>query len=131
MVLNGKTDLYLLSTYKNFIKKITNDKWDDIDPIFIPNQDIILFSSNRKTPFLEDEDFKMNEIKDDNYNIFLYHLDTTKLELKQITKTVSKDTKPFAKNINELYYLSNIKGISNLFKYDLTNESFFKLVIFF
>ena len=49
---NGKTDLYLLSTYKNFIKKITNDKWDDIDPIFIPNQDIILFSSNRKTPFL-------------------------------------------------------------------------------
>ena len=128
---NGKTDLYLLSTYKNFIKKITNDKWDDIDPIFIPNQDIILFSSNRKTPFLEDEDFKMNEIKDDNYNIFLYHLDTTKLELKQITKTVSKDTKPFAKNINELYYLSDIKGISNLFKYDLTNESFFQVSNFF
>ena len=128
---NGKTDLYLLSTYKNFIKKITNDKWDDIDPIFIPNQDIILFSSNRKTPFLKDEDFKMNEIKDDNYNIFLYHLDTTKLELKQITKTVSKDTKPFAKNINELYYLSDIKGISNLFKYDLTNESFFQVSNFF
>ena len=128
---NGKTDLYLLSTYKNFIKKITNDKWDDIDPIFIPNQDIILFSSNRKTPFLKDEDFKMYEIKDDNYNIFLYHLDTTKLELKQITKTVSKDTKPFAKNINELYYLSDIKGISNLFKYDLTNESFFQVSNFF
>ena len=76
----GKSDLYLLSTYKNYIKKITNDKWDDIDPVFIPDQDIILFSSNRKSPFLDDRDYSIKQIKDDNYNIFLYHLDTTKLE---------------------------------------------------
>ena len=127
----GKSDLYLLSTYKNYIKKITNDKWDDIDPVFIPDQDIILFSSNRKSPFLDDRDYSIKQIKDDNYNIFLYHLDTTKLELKQITKTVSKDSKPFAKNVDELFYLSDIKGISNIFKYDLRNESFFQISNFF
>jgi len=129
--LKGKTDLYLLSTYKNYVKKITNDNWDDIDPVFIPNKDIILFSSNRKNPYLDDREYNTNKIKNDNYNIFLYHLDTTKLKLKQITKTVSKDTKPLAKSIDEVFYLSDIKGISNIFKYDLRNESYFQISNFF
>ena len=131
-VSKGSSNIYLLSTYKNYKKKITNDNWDDIDPIFIPNEDIILFSSNRDNIYLDNrDDYKINNEINDNYNIFLFHLDTTETILKQITKTVSKDTKPLARNNNEIYYLSNIKGITNLFKYDLTNESYIQVSNFF
>ena len=126
----GSTNLYLLSTYKNYVKKLTSDDWDDIDPIFIPDEDIILFSSNRNNIYLDNRDYSVNNIGS-NYNIFLFHLDTTDTELKQITKTVSRDFKLLAKNKNEIYYLSDIKGIINLFKYNIENETFSQVSNFY
>jgi len=119
--INGQNDLYLLSVRRGRTRRLTNDLYDDIDPSFIPNSNIIAFSSNRISDTL---DLKVDSYKDinSNYNIYLFNLDTTNRVLTRITNTISKDVKPIAKSPYEIYYLSDQKGIQNIFKYSLTDS---------
>ncbi len=48
----GQSDLYLYYTGPNSHKKLTNDKFDDLEPRFIENSTKIVFTSNRTTDSL-------------------------------------------------------------------------------
>ncbi|MDH5597683.1 MAG: hypothetical protein OEY34_01085, partial [Cyclobacteriaceae bacterium] len=96
------------------------DNYDDIDPSFVPNTNSIVFSSNRVSDTLGLKPLEFEQISD-NYNLYIYNLDTTKNILKRITNTVSRDIKPMARNSDEIYYLSDQKGIFNLFRYNISN----------
>ena len=114
----GKTDIYLLSVRRNKIRRLTNDYFDDLNPSFIPNSNIILFSSNRTTDTLKVIEESMKKMNT-NFNCFIFNLDTTKTILTRLTNTISRDYAPTAKNIEEIYYLSDQKGITNLFRYGI------------
>jgi Tol biopolymer transport system component len=117
----AQNDIYLISVSRNSIKRLTRDQWDDFDPSFIPGTDAIVFSSNRQTDSL---DHKMTDIQEasDIFNLFAFDLDTTTAVLKRLTNTLSNDSKPMAIDDNTVYFLSDQKGISNLYRYDLENE---------
>lgn len=122
----GKTDLYLLSVRRNKIRRLTNDYFDDVNPAFIPNSNTIIFSSNRSNDTLkvDEESFKkLNR----NFNIFTFNLDTTKFVLSRITNTISNDFYPTAKSASEIYYLSDQKGITNLFRYSLEDSLYLQV----
>ncbi len=91
--------------------------FDDFDPSFIPNTNTVVFSSNRTTD-------TTNTIKKDftkvpsNYNLFSYNLDTTANLVHRITNTLSKDFYPLAVDENNFFYLSDQRGILNLFHFD-------------
>ncbi len=114
--MEGQNDLFLISSRRDRTKRLTNDIYDDFDPSFIPNTNTIVFSSNRTTD-------TTNTIKKDftkvptNYNLFTYNLDTTTNLVTRITNTLSKDFYPKAIDENNFYYLSDQRGILNLFKY--------------
>jgi Tol biopolymer transport system component len=114
----GRNDLFLLSTRKDRVRRLTNDLFDDLDPNFIPGSNRIVFSSNRTTDSLKaaktPEFGKLGE----QYNLFVYDLDTTKNVLKRITNTLSKDIQPIALDDNNFFYLSDQRGIVNLFRYN-------------
>lgn len=114
----GKNDLYLISSRRDRIRRLTNDIYDDLDPTFIPNTNKIVFSSNRTSDSLTAK--KKPSLSDltDNHNLFVFDLDTTKTMVQRITNTLSKDFAPTALNNNVFYYLSDQRGIINLFKYD-------------
>ena len=118
--MEGQNDLFLISSRRDLTKRLTNDIYDDFDPSFIPNSNTIVFSSNRTTD-------TTNTIKKDftkvptNYNIFTYNLDTTTNLVTRITNTLSKDFYPKAIDENNFYYLSDQRGILNLFKYSRQN----------
>ncbi|MDH5474392.1 MAG: translocation protein TolB [Cyclobacteriaceae bacterium] len=119
---NGKNDIYLLSTRRDRIKRLTNDLYDDITPSFLPNTNTIIFSSNRTSDTLDvKKKVSLTEISP-NYNLFFYNLDTTRNVLHRITNTLSKDYYPTATSSNNIYYLSDQKGIVNLYRYNLTNK---------
>jgi hypothetical protein len=120
---NGNNDLYLVSLRRNSIKRITNDLYDDIDPRFVPGTSSIVFSSNRTTDSIFTRDETIEGITD-NYNIFIYNIDTTKNEVHRLTNSISKDVKPVALNENTIYYLSDQQGIFNIYRYDLTKGTF-------
>ncbi|MDL5049297.1 hypothetical protein QQ054_25100 [Oscillatoria amoena NRMC-F 0135] len=114
----GQSDLFLLSTRRDRVRRLTNDSFDDLDPTFIPGTNRIVFSSNRVTDSLLVGERKSLGDLTNNYNLFVYDLDTTTNVLARITNTLSKDYAPQAINDNVFYYLSDQRGIINLFKYD-------------
>lgn len=123
---SGKTDIYLLSVRRNKIRRLTNDYFDDINPVFIPNSNTIIFSSNRSNDTLkvDEESFKKLNA---NFNIFTFNLDTTKYVLSRLTNTISYDFYPSAKNTEEIFYLSDQKGITNLFRYSLVDSLYLQV----
>jgi Tol biopolymer transport system component len=113
----GRSDLFLLSSKRDRVRRLTNDLYDDLDPSFIPNTNRIIFSSNRTTDTLRSNSKPQFEQLSNNYNLFIYDLDSTKFLLTRVTNTVSKDQSPEALDENTFYYLSDQRGIINLFKF--------------
>ena len=123
---DGKNDIYLISMRRNALRRITKDIYDDLDPVFVPGTAAVIFSSNRPNDFVNTEDGEIDDIED-NFNLFLYDLDTTVTKFKRLTNTYSLDSRPIAKNPYEVYYLSDQKGITNIFKYSLRDSTFIQI----
>jgi len=123
---NGNNDLYLVSLKRNSIKRITNDLFDDINPVFVPETASIVFSSNRTTDSIFNTDQKIPE-STDVYNIFLYNIDSTKNTVYRLTNTLTRNKLPIALNDHEIYYLSEQQGIRNIFKYNLKTDLYYQV----
>jgi Tol biopolymer transport system component len=112
----GQNDLFLISSRRDRTRRLTNDLFDDLDPSFIPNSNTVVFSSNRSTDSL------VNKINDysrstNRYNLFLLNLDTTTVKVTKLTNTLGRDYKPKAIDVDNVFYLSDQRGIINLFRY--------------
>lgn len=114
----GQSDLFLLSTRRDRVRRLTNDVYDDLDPSFIPGTNRVVFSSNRTSDTLSVGSKKSLGELTDNYNLFVYDLDTTNVVVSRITNTLSKDYAPKALNDDVFFYLSDQRGIINLFRFD-------------
>jgi hypothetical protein len=126
---NGQNDLFYYSPNRNTLRRITNDIYDDLHPKFLPGTSKIVFSSNRPEDSLYYQDIPAKEIQlnseiDDNFNIFIYSGEDTDSLLTRVTNTVSRDIKPVPQDENTIYYLSDQRGIYNIFKYDLKDSLF-------
>jgi Tol biopolymer transport system component len=117
----GQNDLYLISMRKNAIKRLTKDQWDDLYPKFVPGTNSIVFSSNRLTDTLEYKTIEINDAPE-YYNLFAYDLDTTQNVLQRLTNSISNDTKPLGMDSDNILYLSDQKGINNLFRYNISGR---------
>ncbi|MDN5201532.1 translocation protein TolB [Fulvivirgaceae bacterium BMA10] len=124
--INGRSDIFIISLKRNGLKRVTSDIYDDVDPKFIPNTKQIVFSSNRTTDTLNTKTKEFKDI-DDNYNLFIYDIDTTKNVLFRATNTLSHDVKPLPLNGNDIFYLSDQKGIINLYKYSISDNLFVQM----
>ncbi|MEJ2003525.1 MAG: translocation protein TolB [Cyclobacteriaceae bacterium] len=127
-VVDGQNDLFLLSTLRDRTKRLTNDIYDDISPVFLPNSNTIVFSSNRKSDTLQ----LAADLTDvtNNYNLFAYSLDTTENVLGRITNTVSRDYHPVPVSGSQIMYMSDQKGIINLFNYNITTGIYSQITNF-
>ena len=127
--INGNNDLFLLSLRRNAVRRLTNDAYDEVNPKFLPGTDAVVFSSNRTTDSLvineelQSVDNTLESI-DDNFNLFLYDLDTTETMVVRLTNTISKDVNPKPIDSNTIFYLSDQKGITNVYKYVISDNVF-------
>lgn len=115
--LNGQNDLFLISSRRDRTRRLTNDVFDDLDPSFIPNTNTVVFSSNRTTDSIANN-IRGYDKSTVNYNLFLFSLDTTNTTVTRVTNTLSKDFKPKALDENNFFYLSDQRGIVNLFRFN-------------
>ena len=91
----GRNDLYLISSRRDRIRRLTNDIYDDLDPILSRTpiklrsqlESLIRFTENKK------QTFTLGDLTD-NHNLFIFDLDTTQTTLQRITNTLSKDYSP-------------------------------------
>ena len=81
----------------------------------------IVFSSNRPSDALNIADTSIKNLNN-HFNLFLYDIDTTTHQYFRMMNTNNRDTKPIFKNQSELYFLSDQRGIANVFKYEMLGE---------
>lgn len=115
--INGQNDLYLVSLSRNALRRLTNDVWDDITPSFLPGTDAIVFSSNRPTDSLKSVSRTLKDLPS-YYNLFLFDLDTTKNTVVRLTNNISSNYLPKPIDPYNILYLSDQKGIVNLYRFN-------------
>lgn len=115
--LDGRNDLFLLSARRDRTRRLTNDVFDDLDPSFIPGTNSIVFSSNRTTDSLRDAPKAPFYELPGVYNLYVYDLDTTADRVAKITNAIGKNYAPIARSSDSYYFLSDQRGIVNLFHY--------------
>lgn len=113
--INAQSDLYLISTGRPNIRRLTNDLFDDLHPAFIPDTKRIIFSSNRGSDSISTENTYEDLVK--NFNLFELDIDEPN-KLDQITKDFGQNTKVVIPDSTAIYYVSDKSGINNLYKYD-------------
>ena len=127
---NGENDLFLYNPDRNVVTRLSNDIYDDIHPKFIPGTDLIVFSSNRPNDSIifntvtKASEIELAEDISENFNIFIYDMDATDSLLTRVTNTISRDINPVPKDESTIYYLSDQRGIYNVYKYDLVDSLF-------
>ena len=69
---NGQSDLFLYSFLARSFQNLTNDFYDDYAPIFVRDQQQIVFSSNRPRDTILLKDEMMEATPQPTYDLFLY-----------------------------------------------------------
>ena len=90
----GQTDIFIYHISKNTFENITNDIYDDYEPIYLHDDRDILFSSNRVSDTLHSSPnwqdnlpLRFGRKKD----LFLYSASTKSKVMKRVTNTLATE----------------------------------------
>ncbi|GAA4010164.1 hypothetical protein GCM10022408_23020 [Hymenobacter fastidiosus] len=117
-VRNGQNDLYLLRAGNRTPEKLTNDVFDDLQPVFLPGGGGIVFSSNRWLDSAGTAKGSFGAVVN-NYDLFLYHLDGRTQPVETLVSTISNEGRPRVISDDELLYLGEESGVRSLYKYSV------------
>ena len=112
----GFSDLFVYDLLDDKLYRITNDYYDDKDPVFGINDQQIVFTSDRTGGEYQKK-----------YNLFTYDLNNhvikylTNLNTNSFSPIISPDKK-------DLIFTSELDGIRNLYKLNIENNQFSKKV---
>lgn len=107
-VFRGQTDLYLYTIGGNTHKKITDDIFDDLDPVFVNNGEAIAFASNRKTDSLAPKEIVFSDLQYET-DIFVLEYKAKEPRLIRVSNTPNLAEKQPMRYQGDLAYL----GIDN------------------
>ncbi len=111
----GQSDIFVFTLNNSGIEQITNDIWDDNNPIFIKSSKQIVFESNRTNDTVKAKDdaqffYKFNK----NMDLFMAQYPFKNPALVRITNSVDVDERmPQAYGNQYIAYLSDKNGIYN------------------
>lgn len=114
-VQRGQSDLYMFEIASGSHLQLTNDIYDDLQPVFTGNNNSILFASNRP-----DEKLTWMDIEDAPFSVpqktdlFLLLRGDKEQKLRRITHTpLGNESRPVMADEGIFYFLSDENGINN------------------
>jgi Tol biopolymer transport system component len=111
----GQSDVFVFGLNTSAIEQLTNDVWDDNNPVFVKGNKQIVFESNRQSDTIKAKDdaqffYKFNR----NMDLFMAQYPFTSKVLVRVTNTNdANETQPQAYTTNYISYLSDKNGIYN------------------
>lgn len=111
----GQSDIFIYTLNSGGVEQITNDVWDDNNPVFVDNSKGILFESNRTHDTIKgNEDAKFYFRFSKNNDVFYYNAQTKSTFLYRVTNTPEvNETLPQEYSKGVISYLSEKNGIYN------------------
>ncbi|MBO4504594.1 MAG: PD40 domain-containing protein [Bacteroidales bacterium] len=110
---NGQSDIYLYSFLARSFTNLTQDFYDDYDPVFLNSKQIV-FSSNRPVDTVGLDDDFMEATPQKHYDLFLYDYGTKDPGLLRVTDTRYADEYAARRTVGQQFvYLSDNDGLVN------------------
>lgn len=116
-VQNGQSDLYLYRSNSRRPEQLTDDKYDDVEPVFLKGSNQIAFSSNRVSDSLGTDKGSFARTIN-NYDIFVYNPSAQNNKFSQITTSISNEVRPRPAADGNLLYIGEESGIRAVYLYD-------------
>lgn len=111
----GQSDIFIFTLNTGGVEQITNDAWDDNNPVFVDNSKGILFESNRTHDTIKaGEDAKLNLRFSRNNDVFFYNYASKSNLLYRVTNTDDANEifpQEYSKGV--ISYLSEKNGVYN------------------
>ncbi len=115
-VYEGQSDIYIYNIAGNTQQKITDDRYDDLNPIFVNDSKEIVFSSNRLSNDLEHGNTEVDSSAL-HTDLFAYKIGKKNTTLRRITETENaNESNPIEYRNGEIYYISDEKGRMNIYR---------------
>lgn len=122
---NGKTDIFVGNADGTGFKPITNDAFDDMQPSWGEDDNMLYFVSNRDTNLVKVKNVAWDYFKK-HTDIFAYSFENQADTFHQITHTPNVSEKQaFSPNGYEAYFLSEESGMYDIHRFNIfqgTNE---------
>ena len=117
----GLSDLFTINRDGTGLRRLTNDKFAELQPTWSPDGKTIAFTTDRggQTDF--------DKLRFGNMRLALYHLDTGVIELLGHMDQGKNINPMWAPDGRSLAFVSDRTGISNLFLYDLGDGTLYQL----
>lgn len=110
---NGQSDIFVFNIRSRTSRNLTNDFYDDLNPVFTSDSKNILFSSNRVNDTLG---LDQAPLLPSGNNLDIFQLDYSGGDkvLRRITNTpLANEIRPLPLDSGRLYFLSDANGIYN------------------
>ena len=117
----GLTDLFIVNRDGSDLRRLTNDRYADLQASWSPDGKTIAFATDRGP----DTDFGI--LRFGNMRIALYHIDTGNIELLNHMDRGKNINPVWAPDGKSLAFVSDRTGISNIFLYDLSERAIYQL----
>ncbi len=111
----GQSDIFVFSVNTSALEQLTNDIWDDNNPVFVKGNKHVVFESNRANDTIKAKDdaqyfYKINR----NMDLFMANYPFNNKALVRIVNSPGiNETQPQAFGNNYIAYLSEKNGIYN------------------
>lgn len=118
-VRHGQADVYLLRAGARTAEQLTNDIYDDINPVFLKGENAIVFASNRYAADSLGTDGGTFSRVVDNYDLFRRSLDPDgRAPFRPLTRGIANETRPRAVAPGQVAFLNEASGIRQVWMLD-------------
>lgn len=121
----GLSDLFVVNANGSDLRRLTNDRYADLHPVWSPDGKTIAFASDRGS----DTDF--NTLKIGNMKITTFDLATSRIEVLPGMENGKNVSPQWSPDGNELAYVSDRTGVSNIYLYNLKDQQSYQITDLF
>ena len=118
---NGVTDLFIVNADGTNLRRLTNDKYADLQPTWSPDGKTIAFATDRGPVT------NFSTMKFGNMRIALYQIATGEITLLDHMDQGKNINPVWAPDGRSLAFVSDRNGISNIFLYDFADRNVYQL----